>query len=482
MTEMALIAGWCFAVSLFLPLFAWTLMPLLPRCAATRHLVWLALFSVLAVLPLLAFAVPPQILLPQAAQATPSMPVAPPAAAVASHGWDLADAILFVVLAWLLGIGFHLARMALGLFGLHRLRRNSLPFEGANNVRMADEGPLAFGVFRPLILLPHDAALWPPARLRAVLAHERAHLNRRDSLSQMLAQLVCAFYWPNLLLWLASRSMRREAEIAADNAVLAAGMRPSDYAAELLQLAGQTLRLPALAMAAPSLEARVKSVLSPTHSRGGVRARDVFKIVWLGMAAAVALAFGRPAIGEVRAEPPTPPAPAAAPAPAAEAAPPAPEAAPAPRARHTPMHHHHRVTVTVDTTGEGGRLTDADKARIDAAVAQVRATMAGLRPKIEQAIREAHADQAAAQSVQKAMPQIHAAIAQAMAQIRPVIRQAVNDARVEAQVTAALDRAQIRIDADLARAERDVARASAKREHDHSDMPSDPPDPPDPNP
>jgi len=456
MTDMALIAGWCFAASLFLPLFAWALMPLLPRCAATRHLVWLALFGVLAVLPLLTFAVPPQILLPQAGEATPSIPVAPAAVAV-SHGWDLADAILFVVLVWLLGIGFHLARLGLGLFGLHRLRRNSLPFEGADDVRMADEGPLAFGVFRPLILLPHDAAFWRPARLHAVLAHERAHLNRRDSLSQMLAQFVCAFYWPNLLLWLASRSMRREAEIAADNAVLAAGMRPSDYAAELLQLAGQTLRLPALAMAAPSLEARVKSVLSPTHSRDGARALDVFKIAWLGVAAAVALAFGRPAIAEVRAEPPAPPAPA----PAAQAAPPAPEAPPAPRARHRSVHHHHRVTVTVDATGEGSSLTDADKARIDAAVAQVRATMAGLRPKIEQAIREAHVDQAAAQSVQKAMPEIHAAIAQAMAQIRPVIHQAVNNVRVEAQVSAALDRAQVRIDADLARAERDVARTSA---------------------
>jgi hypothetical protein len=45
MTDMLLIAAWCFAASLFLPLFAWALMPLLPRCAATRHLVWLALFA-----------------------------------------------------------------------------------------------------------------------------------------------------------------------------------------------------------------------------------------------------------------------------------------------------------------------------------------------------------------------------------------------------------------------------------------------------
>ena len=208
-----------------------------------------------------------------------------------------------LILTWLLGIGFHLARLVLGLFGLRRLRRRSVPFAGMRDVRLADEGPLAFGVIHPLILLPHDAAHWPQGRLDAVLAHERAHLGRRDSLTQMLAQCVCAFYWPNLLLWLAARSMRREAEIAADNAVLVGGMRASDYAAELLQLAGQTLRLPAVAMAAPSLEARVKSVLSSAPSRNGVRAIDAFKIVWLGSAAAAALAFVRPAIAEVQERP-----------------------------------------------------------------------------------------------------------------------------------------------------------------------------------
>src|SRR5215469_6357743 len=277
------------------------LLPLLPRCAAMRHLVWLAVFGVLAALPLLALAVPSQFVLPQAAEAVPVGPVAPVAAA-ASHGWSMADVISIAILVWLLGIGFHLARLALGLFGLHRLRRNSVPFDGAEDVRLADDGPMAFGFLRPLILLPREADNWPLARLVAVLAHERAHLSRRDSLSQMLAQIVCAFYWPNLLLWLAARSMRREAEIAADNEVLAGGMRASDYAAELLQLAGQTLRLPALAMAAPSLEARVKSVLSPAPSREGVRGMDVFKIAWLGSAAAVALAFGRPAIAPAMAE------------------------------------------------------------------------------------------------------------------------------------------------------------------------------------
>lgn len=469
MTDMLLIAGWCFAASVFLPLFAWALMPLLPRCAATRHLVWLALFAVLLVLPVLALVVPPQIMLGQSVEVAP----AASAAAAVSHGWSLADAVPLLILVWLAGILFHLARLGLGLFGLYRLCRDSVPFEDSRTVRLADDGPLAFGALRPLILLPHEAAHWPARRLDAVLAHERAHLKRRDCLSQMLAQIVCTFYWPNLPLWLALRSMRREAEIAADNAVLAAGMRASDYAAELLQLAGQTLRLPAAAMAAPSLEARVKSVLSSAPSRQGVRAIDVFKIVWLGSAAAIALAFVRPAIAQVQEAPLAPVAPAAAPS--GQAAP-APAAAPAPDAParpSKPRHHHHHITINVD----GDRLTDADKARIDAAVAQVRSTMADVRPQIERALQQARADQAAAQAVQQAMPQVHAAIAQAMAQIEPAIHQAFADGRVDAKVNAALDRAQAQID---------IAMATAGHDHDRHGphfairvRPPDPPTPPD---
>jgi hypothetical protein len=442
MTDMLLIAAWCFSASLILPLFAWALMPLLPRCAATRHLIWLAMFAVLLLLPALASIVPPHVTLHQAMKAAPLAPIA----AAAPPGWGWADALTLLIAAWLSGIGLNLARLALGLFSLNRLRRDSLPFEGMHDVRLADDGPLACGGIQPTILLPHDAAHWPRGRLEAVLAHERAHLRRRDCQTQFLAQAVCAFYWPNPLLWLAARGMRHQAEIAADNAVLSGGMRPSDYAAELLQLAGQKLRLPAVAMAAPSLEARVKSVLSPVASRHGLRATDAFKIAWLGAATALALAVVRPAIAQVRNDAPAPAMPHARAA-QADAAPMT-DAPPAPPAM--PPHHRHRITATVDSDG----LTNEDKARIDAAVAHARASIAGIRPEIDRAVLQARADREAAQAIQQAMPAIRASVAQAVAQIQPAIRQALADAKVDAQVSAALDKAQVDIDAAVAAAAR----------------------------
>lgn len=478
MTDMLLIAGWCFAASLFLPLSGWALMPLLPRSAAIRHLVWVTMFAVLLALPVLALVLPPQMVFP--AVVTEAAPAAVPIAASVPHGFGLADAVPLLILAWLAGIVFHLARLGLGLFGLHRLRRSSVPFDGAEDVRLADDGPLAFGILRPLILLPHEADNWPLPRLVAVLAHERAHLSRRDSLTQMLAQIVCAFYWPNLLLWLAARSLCQEAEIAADNAVLASGIRPSDYAVELLQLAAQNLRLPAPAMAAPSLEARVQSVLSPEPSRSGARAMDAFKIIWLGSAAAVALALVRPAVAQVESAPLPPIAPAAAPALAVPAAPPTPAAPPAPDAPASrPVHHHHRIAVHIDTD----RLNEADQAQLDAAMVQVRAAMANIRPQIDRAQQQARAGQAAAQSVQQAMPQVHAAIAQAMAQIKPILHQVFVNERVDVKVSLALDHAQTQIDLAIAHAQRDAEheaeraaeRAAREAQHGSRRAPMPPP-------
>src|ERR1700744_3465035 len=129
MTDMLGIAGWCLAASLFLPLFGRALMPLLPRCAATRHLVWLALFLVLLVLPVLAWVLPPQIPLPEAMDAGPSIPVA----LAADHAWNTAEVLSFQLLVWFAATVFCLAGLGLGLFGLQRLRAGSVRFDGASD-------------------------------------------------------------------------------------------------------------------------------------------------------------------------------------------------------------------------------------------------------------------------------------------------------------------------------------------------------------
>ncbi len=129
-------------------------------------------------------------------------------------------------------------------------------------------GPLAAGLLRPVILLPDSADTWTPARRRAVLAHEAAHIRRRDPAILLAAHIATAVYWFHPLCWLAMARLRAESERACDDAALRTGLLPSGYATDLLDLARMFDTQLAIPMATTShLESRVKSILDPLINR-----------------------------------------------------------------------------------------------------------------------------------------------------------------------------------------------------------------------
>lgn len=107
-------------------------------------------------------------------------------------------------------------------------------------VRVSDdvEAPAVAGLFVPVILVPPSSSGWSDERKRAVLLHELAHVTAHDVRAQLLSASVCALYWFNPLAWLVARRLRLERELAADEAVLRAGLRPTTYAEDLLAIAG----------------------------------------------------------------------------------------------------------------------------------------------------------------------------------------------------------------------------------------------------
>jgi HEAT repeat protein/beta-lactamase regulating signal transducer with metallopeptidase domain len=143
--------------------------------------------------------------------------------------------------------------------------------------------PMAWGIFRASILMPREVDSWPLERLRIVLLHELAHVKRRDCLTHALAQMACAAYWFNPLVWLAAKRVRTERERACDDLVLATGTDGPDYADQLLEIARVMRggRFPALVAGATlamahrtQLEGRLMAILDPNVPRSGVsRAR-----------------------------------------------------------------------------------------------------------------------------------------------------------------------------------------------------------------
>lgn len=128
-----------------------------------------------------------------------------------------------------------------------------------------DGSPHVAGLFRSVVMMPPAARTWTPEARQAALVHELMHIRRGDRRTLALAQLACAMYWFNPLVWYASAALARERERACDDEVLRLGARPSAYATLLLDLARtQSVWTPAtaLSMARPSaIEGRLLLIL-----------------------------------------------------------------------------------------------------------------------------------------------------------------------------------------------------------------------------
>jgi beta-lactamase regulating signal transducer with metallopeptidase domain len=97
--------------------------------------------------------------------------------------------------------------------------------------------PVVLHLWRPIIVMPEASGRWSRSRIRAVLLHEFAHIKRNDLHVQSIAQLACAVYWFNPLVWFAAHQLRVECERACDDFALQVGTSRADYATHLFEIA-----------------------------------------------------------------------------------------------------------------------------------------------------------------------------------------------------------------------------------------------------
>jgi TonB family protein len=128
--------------------------------------------------------------------------------------------------------------------------------------------PFAWGLVKPVIVLPQSSREWSPEALRMVLLHETSHIKRNDTIWAFIGCAATVLYWFNPLIWILRKRMVIEAEKTCDDSVLRAGSDAPSYAAHLLEVARRIRRrrivIPAgIAMArGTELEGRLLSILS----------------------------------------------------------------------------------------------------------------------------------------------------------------------------------------------------------------------------
>ena len=118
---------------------------------------------------------------------------------------------------WLIGLG---AMLLYALVSYLRLRRRvsvSLPIQDHIYLCDAISSPFILGVVKPRIYLPSGL---DEVQRQNVLAHEQAHLARRDHWWKPLGFALLAVYWFNPVLWLAYALLCRDIELACDERVI----------------------------------------------------------------------------------------------------------------------------------------------------------------------------------------------------------------------------------------------------------------------
>jgi beta-lactamase regulating signal transducer with metallopeptidase domain len=450
------------------------------RAASDRALVLRIGAAMLLALPLIAVALPalpieawaaPEAASPAAAALPPVADPAyvpepelaragvPAAAAVeppAPTIWD--DPTPLVLLIYLGGLLMVAGRLLAGLFMLRRWTRDARAVtcpewlaafdraRGDERVRLmvsdALPSPLSWGWRRPVILIDPDT-LDEPGEADAILAHELAHVARRDWPALIATRIAAAVFWFNPLVWLLEREIVQQAEEAAD-CEAAAFVEPARYAQTLLswaQVTGRALPANSIAPKQSALGRRIRAILDRRERPQGSAWTKIAAILCVGIAAPVA------AVQLVQAAQP-PAAPSTAPhAPVAPRAVPSVPGVPAPPAAPAPY------------------------AEIPDVSAEVNEALAEVLPQIPEIVETALASldpDEIGRSVDEALrevgPEMHRMSGEDRERVRVEVRRAINQARVQmrnsqAHVRAA--QAQIRAQAPrIALAVREAQRAA----------------------
>ncbi|KPK96254.1 hypothetical protein AMJ80_00975 [bacterium SM23_31] len=209
---------------------------------------------------------------------------------------------VLLLLLWMSGAIFVFMRILIKLTGLWLMVKKADPLQDTvfnklivdcrkrtglkRNIRLLQSKwitvPVAWGLFRPAIVVPKGAELWSDKQKEIVLLHEAAHIKRADFLSTLIAHTTSVIYWCNPLIWSALRRFYIERENACDDYVLSLGTKPSVYASNLLEVAKEVKSLKwashlELAFVRNNkLEGRIMEILNSSKQRTALKPVTMF--------------------------------------------------------------------------------------------------------------------------------------------------------------------------------------------------------------
>ena len=172
---------------------------------------------------------------------------------------ELMDVLAFV---WLAFAALMLVYGIVSYIGMYLRVRTAVPLKKniyqSENVR----SPFVLGFIKPKVYIPFNLK---GRTLKYVLAHENAHIKRKDHIVKPLAFLLLCFHWFNPVLWLSYVLLCRDIEVACDEKVIKdfSINKRKNYAFALLEckVKSSNIAVCPVAFGEVNVKARIKKTL-----------------------------------------------------------------------------------------------------------------------------------------------------------------------------------------------------------------------------
>lgn len=171
--------------------------------------------------------------------------------------------IPLAAVTWFFGMVLMLLYTAISYWRLRRKVDTAVRFK--DNIFQSENvgSPFVLGILKPRIYLPYSM---DGKNLEHVVAHEQAHIRRKDHWWKPLGFMLLTVYWFNPLMWLAYILLCRDIELACDEKVVAdlGNEQRADYTQALVACSVNRRMIAAcpLAFGEVGVKDRVKSIMN----------------------------------------------------------------------------------------------------------------------------------------------------------------------------------------------------------------------------
>lgn len=178
----------------------------------------------------------------------------------ADNGKNITGIIGYI---WIVGTILLLIFAVISYLSLMRQVRASVKYK--DNIYICDDisSPFILGIIKPKIFIPSGLS---DVQKNHILAHESAHIRRRDYLIKPLAFVLMSVYWFNPVLWFAYYLLCRDIELACDEKVFKSMSEDeiADYSQTLLDFSAskRIITVCPVAFGETGVKQRIKNALN----------------------------------------------------------------------------------------------------------------------------------------------------------------------------------------------------------------------------